>query len=142
MDKKTLANEPVGTGFDIGAVIETTGIPASTLHLWERRGLITSSGRSGLRRQYRADIIERLAFIVLCQRGHFTLDEIAQLIVECEVGTKTRLQEQLDGLLRQRARLDTVIDALRHAVECPEPLPYECPGLRAKLAGTFASSGA
>jgi DNA-binding transcriptional MerR regulator len=131
---------PSATGFDIGEVIAQTGIAASTLHLWERRGLISSTGRNGLRRQYQPDIIERLAFIVLCQRGRFTLDDIVQLTADIEVGTKTRLQQQLGELLQQRDQLDLAIDALGHAIQCPEPLPYECPGLRSKLAGTFRMS--
>jgi DNA-binding transcriptional MerR regulator len=122
---------------DIGEVIERTGLPASTLHLWERRGLIASRGRIGLRRQYQPDIFDRLAFIVLCQRGHFTLDTIVELIADMEVGKKGRLEEQLDRLVVQRSQLDAAIASLEHAIHCPEPLPYECPGLQAKLAGTF-----
>jgi DNA-binding transcriptional MerR regulator len=123
--------------FDIGEVIERTAIAASTLHLWERHGLIRATGRVGLRRQYPSDIFERLAFVVVCQRAHFTLNEIVHLMTDLENGTKARLQEQLDKLLARRSQIDEAIDGLRHAIHCPEPHPYDCPGLQAKLAGVF-----
>jgi hypothetical protein len=43
----------------IGEVIARTGLPASTRHLWERRGLIETVKRNGLRGQYATDIFER-----------------------------------------------------------------------------------
>jgi DNA-binding transcriptional MerR regulator len=128
------------TTIDIGEVISRTGVPASTLHLWERRGLIKTANRNGLRRQYPADIFERLAFVVLCQRGQFTLDTIVELTTDIELGNKDRLQQQLEQLLEQRNRLDTAIEGIQHAIWCPEPLPYECPAFIAKLATTFAAS--
>jgi DNA-binding transcriptional MerR regulator len=124
---------------DIGDVIARTGLPASTLHLWERRGLIHAVTRNGLRRQYTADIYERLAFIVLCQRGHFTLNTIVELAADIEQGTKTRLHTQFDALMVQRDQLDAAIEGIQHAIHCPEPLPYECPMFKAKLATTFDS---
>jgi len=54
-------------------------VPASTLHVWERAGLIESVARNGLRRQYAGDVIDRIALIVLGKRSGFSLDEIADL---------------------------------------------------------------
>ncbi len=139
-DQKRNDPNPDGLLVDIGVVIERTGLPASTLHHWERKGLIQSAGRSGLRRQYAPDIIERLAFVVLCQRGQFALESIVELMADIEVGTKDKLQQQLGLLIEERRGLDASIEALDHALQCPEPLPYECPGLRAKLAGAFGET--
>jgi DNA-binding transcriptional MerR regulator len=122
---------------DIGDVIARTKIPASTLHLWERRGLIHPVERVGLRRQYASDIYERLAFVVICQRGRFTLDTIVELATDMERGAKARLEHQLENLMRQRDELDSAIEGIQHAIHCPEPVPYDCPALKAKLAATF-----
>lgn len=61
---------------DIGEVVRRCGIPASTLRYYEEKGLIVSSGRHGLRRQYDADVLERLALISLGRTAGFSLDEI------------------------------------------------------------------
>lgn len=37
---------------DIGDVTAASGLPASTLHVWERHGLITPISRKSSRRQY------------------------------------------------------------------------------------------
>ncbi|GGM67890.1 hypothetical protein GCM10011608_61360 [Micromonospora sonchi] len=48
---------------DIAEVAEQTGTTASALRFYERRGLIRSSGRNGLRRTFSPDIIDRIALI-------------------------------------------------------------------------------
>ncbi|MDH4307144.1 MAG: MerR family transcriptional regulator, partial [Acidimicrobiia bacterium] len=65
---------------DIGDVTRGSGLPTSTLHVWERAGLLDPIGRDGLRRQYDAEVFQRLATIVLLQRGGFTLEEIRELL--------------------------------------------------------------
>ena len=65
---------------DIGEVCSRAGLPASTLHYYERQGLIHSVGRSGLRRQYEPDTLDRLAVITLARRAGFPLKEIASLL--------------------------------------------------------------
>ena len=44
---------------------------------YEEKGLIDSVGRRGLRRQFDAGVLERLAFIALGRTAGFSLDEIA-----------------------------------------------------------------
>ena len=46
---------------DISEVAKRTGVPASTLRHYEAKRLIVSIGRSGLRRVFAADVLERLA---------------------------------------------------------------------------------
>jgi DNA-binding transcriptional MerR regulator len=43
---------------DIGEVRSHTGLPASTLHYYERHGLVRSVERAGLRRQYEPGTID------------------------------------------------------------------------------------
>jgi DNA-binding transcriptional MerR regulator len=40
------------TDLDIAEVAHRAGVPASTLRFYEEKGLISSTGRRGLRRQY------------------------------------------------------------------------------------------
>ena len=81
---------------DIGDVRARTGLPASTLHYYERHGLIRSAGRTGLRRQYEPDTIERLAVIVLCQGAGLRLDEIGELLAtRGEAGWKDLVRAKL-----------------------------------------------
>lgn len=123
---------------DIGEVIAASGLPASTLHLWERRGLITSTGRIGLRRQYDPEVIDRLAIIVLCQRTGFTLAEIAQLFApDAFTAGKGLLENKLAALKAQRAELDAAIDGLEHALRCDHEATLDCPGFRSNLPGVL-----
>ena len=46
---------------DIGEVAQRARLTASTLRFYEEKGLIRSVGRRGLRRQFKPDVLERLA---------------------------------------------------------------------------------
>lgn len=126
------------TELDIAEVVAASGIPSSTLHLWERRGLIRSTRRVGLRRQYDAAIIQRLAIIVTCQRAGFTLQEIVELLApDAFDDGKEALDDKLVELRLRREELDLAIMGLEHAVACPEPSPMHCEGFLAKLDGVL-----
>jgi len=73
---------------DIAEVIHQTGLPASSLRYYEEKGLIASTGRHGLRRQYHDSVIERLGYIALARKAGFTLAEIAELLIEKNAGKK------------------------------------------------------
>ena len=62
---------------DIAEVARRAGVPASTLRYYEELGLIRSSGRRGLRRQFDANELERLSLVALGQSAGFSLDEMA-----------------------------------------------------------------
>ena len=64
---------------DISEVIKHSGVPASTLRYYEEKGLITSTGRRGLHRQFADDVLDRLALIALGRTSGFTLNEIAAM---------------------------------------------------------------
>ncbi|HAK92327.1 MAG TPA: MerR family transcriptional regulator, partial [Massilia timonae] len=46
---------------DIAEVAKRTGVPASTLRYYDKRGLIVSNGRQGLRRTFTPEVLDRLA---------------------------------------------------------------------------------
>jgi len=120
---------------DIGEVAERAGIPASTLRFYEEKGLVASTGRRGLRRQFDRDVLERLALIALGRSAGFSLDEIARIFAP---GGRVQIERQM--LTNKAADLDITIrklsamrDGLRHAAACRAPSHMECPTFRRLL---------
>jgi len=117
---------------DIGEVARQSGVPASTLRFYEEKGLIASVGRHGLRRQFDAGVLERLALIALGRAAGFSLDEVARMFAPEESPRIDRTMltakaDELDGTIR---RLTAMRDGLRHAAACPAPTHMECPTFR------------
>jgi len=127
---------------DIGEVAQRAGIPASTLRFYEEKGLVASTGRRGLRRQFDRDVLERLALIALGRSAGFSLDEIARMFAP---GGRLQIERQM--LTSKAADLDITIrklsamrDGLRHAAACRAPSHMECPTFRRLM--KIASHGA
>jgi len=121
---------------DIGEVARCSGLPVSTLHTWERHGILVPAARAGLRRQYEPEVLGTIALVVVGQRSGFTLDEIAELL---RAGLqsdqfRTVLGTRLGQLRERRTALDAAIAGLEHALECDEPDPLACPRFLAQLA--------
>lgn len=117
---------------DIAEVARRAGVPASTLRYYEERGLIRSSGRRGLRRQFEAKELERLSLVALGQCAGFSLDEIGRMF-----GADGRPKLDRKLLAAKAAALDETIRqliamrrGLRHAARCPAPRHMECPTFR------------
>ncbi|MEC9407034.1 MAG: helix-turn-helix domain-containing protein [Pseudomonadota bacterium] len=117
---------------DIGTVAARSGLPPATLRYYETRGLITSVGRRGLRRQYDASVLDQLALIALGKVAGFSLDEIGQMFSTHGEPCidRDRLSERADALEEQIQRLGALRDGLRHAARCPAPSHLECPTFR------------
>ncbi len=119
---------------DIGQVIELSGIPASTLHVWERAGLVQPVQRNGLRRQFDPDVLDRIALIVVSKRAGFSLGEIRELFApDAFEDGKALLESKLDELRERRAELDAAINGLEHAIACPASSPFACQSFRSTL---------
>lgn len=121
---------------DIGEVIRRSGVPASTLRYYEERGLIASTGRVGLRRQFDETVLERLALIATMRSAGFALDEVAGMFgadgrPDLDRALLTARADEVDATI---ARLTALSEALRHAAACPAPRHVECPTFRAILA--------
>jgi len=132
---------------NISEVAKRTGVPASTLRYYDDIGLIVSIGRSGLRRVFDTDVLERLALIALGQSAGFSLEEIARMFVGGRGVTidRKQLTAKADALDATIQRLGAMRDGLRHAARCPAPSHLECPTfqrlLRAAATQTHASRG-
>jgi DNA-binding transcriptional MerR regulator len=129
---------------DIGEVARQAGVPASTLRFYEDKGLIASIGRQGLRRQYAAPVLERLALIALGRAAGFSLEEIGSMFTaDGPRIDRRRLLARADEVDRSLRKLTAVRDGLRHAAACRAPSHLECPTFRRlmRAAGAGALGG-
>ncbi|MBS0335377.1 MAG: helix-turn-helix domain-containing protein [Proteobacteria bacterium] len=127
---------------DISEVAKRTGVPASTLRYYEKKGLIASPGRQGGRRRFAPSVLNQLALIALGQAAGFSLDEIGAMF---SPGGGPRIDRQ--KLAAKAEEIDTTIGqlravsrGLRHAAACPAPSHAECPTFQRLLKA--AASGA
>ena len=111
------------TELTIGQTAARSGLAVSTLHFYERVGLITSTRNDANQRRYRRDILRRLAFIRASQRVGIPLSEIREALdrlpkqrtpheadwAQLSAGWKDRLDEQIDQLVRLREDLTKCI---------------------------------
>ncbi len=123
---------------DIGDVREATGLSTATLHHYEQLGLITPTGRVGLRRQYDGNVLEALAVIALCQHSGFSLQEIRELMVRRKDSAwKSLAREKLQELDDRMRSLERARDGLRHALDCPSRDIMRCEHFRARLKAIY-----
>ena len=126
---------------DIVEVSQRSGVPASTLRYYEEKGLIASTGRSGLRRVFEAGVLDRLALISLGSAAGFSLDEIGRMFAPDGRPRIDRgmLADKARELSRTIRKLTAMRDGLEHAAVCPARSHLECPTFRRLLAA--AASG-
>ena len=113
---------------DITEVSKASGLPASALRFYEEKGLIESKGRSGLRRLFNSNVVDRLALISLARNVGFSLDEISKMFTHegIEIDRKL-LSAKADELDEKIKELTSMRDGLRHAVACKAANHFECP---------------
>jgi DNA-binding transcriptional MerR regulator len=114
---------------DIAAVAKRAGVAASTLRFYEKRGLITSVGPQGVRRQFAPGVLDQLALIALGQAAGLSLDEIRSMLSpngEPNIDRKVLMAkaEEIDAKVRH---LRAVGRGLRHAAACRAPSHAQCP---------------
>jgi len=61
----------------VGEVARRSGVAVSTLHFYEKKGLIASRRSPGNQRRYPRDVLRRVAFIRVAQRVGIQLADIA-----------------------------------------------------------------
>ncbi|GAA2785076.1 MerR family transcriptional regulator [Crossiella cryophila] len=109
-------------------------LPVSTLHYWERRGLITPHRRGG-RRYYDTDQLYRIAAIRHWRDiGRFSLEEIGVLLAG-----RTATHDWLDTVSARISLVDKEIKQLertgaylRHLLTCRQDVPERCATFRAE----------
>ncbi|MDF3288132.1 MerR family transcriptional regulator [Streptomyces silvisoli] len=123
-------------------IADQYGLALSTLHYWERRGLITAHRRSG-QRYYDADQRYRIALIRLWQStGLMSLDEIDSVLRGRTSTSDWReiVTDRITAIDNQLEQLRTARGYLNHLLSCPRDNPAaECPELRREIAGNGSS---
>lgn len=127
---------------DIAEVAKLTGVPASTLRYYEKKGLIASVGRQGARRRFSPQVLDQLALIALGQAAGLSLDEIGSML---SPNGRPAIDRQLlaakaDEINHTIRQLRAVSRGLRHAAACPAASHAECPTFQRLLKA--AASGA
>ncbi|PTV96008.1 MerR family transcriptional regulator [Rhodobacter aestuarii] len=107
----------------VGQVAERAGVAISTLHFYEKKGLIAALRSSGNQRRYARDVLRRIAIIRVAQDLGFSLSDIAALlrpfppdktpdvheVREMVAGWKAAIQARIEGLTELRDTLDGCI---------------------------------
>ena len=107
----------------VGEVAARSGLAASALRFYEKEGLITATRTSGGQRRYSRSVLRRLAFIRAARTVGLSLEEVREALgrlPSSRTPTKadwsaisrswrTRLDEQIEGLMALRDGLDSCI---------------------------------
>jgi DNA-binding transcriptional MerR regulator len=127
---------------DISDVAKQSGVAASALRYYARKGLIHPLQSAGARRQFSPAVLDQLALIALGQAAGFSLDEIRTMLTPGGAPDIDRamLASKADELERMVKRLTTMIEGLRHAVACPAPSHAACPSFQRLLKAAAAGA--
>jgi DNA-binding transcriptional MerR regulator len=128
---------------DISEVAKKSGVAASALRYYERKGLIHSLQAGSARRKFSPAVLDQLALIALGQAAGFSLDEIRVMFTpdgEPNID-RAMLASKADELEQMSKRLKAMVEGLRHAAVCPAASHAACPSfqrlLRAAAAGAL-----
>lgn len=127
---------------DISEVARKSGVAASALRYYERKGLIRSLQSEGARRKFAPAVLDQLALIALGQAAGFSLDEIRVMFTpdgEPDID-RAMLSAKADELERMVKRLKAMIEGLRHAAACPAPSHAACPSFQRLLKAAAAGA--
>ncbi|GAB1108815.1 MAG: hypothetical protein Sw2PiMacB_31590 [Shewanella algae] len=107
----------------IGQVAKRSGVPVSTIHFYESKGLISSQRSSGNQRRFPSTVLRLIAIIKVAQRTGVPLEEIKQALAKYGTNAKltaaqwrtisaelrASLDERIKKLTRLRDELDSCI---------------------------------
>lgn len=126
----------------VGDVAARFGVAVSTLHWWEKCGLLAPSRRSGRRAYDEADV-RRIALIQLLQStAMLSLPQIAALLTGRgdDQDWRTVVRDRVAACDEQIARLTAARGYLRHMLTCPSDHPADdCPYLAAEIDAYLAA---
>lgn len=132
----------MGRCMDIAEVARQTGVPAHTLRFYEKKGLISSVGPRGVRRQFAPSVLDQLALIALGQAGGLSLDEIRTMLSPSGEARVDRAMlvaraDEIDATIKQ---LQAMSRGLRHAAACPAASHAACPTFQRLLKAAAAGA--
>ena len=131
---KTANPRSIHWELSVGEVATRAGVAVSTLHFYERKGLIRSLRSAGNQRRYPRSILRRVAVIKVAQSTGIPLVEIAEALSrlpEDRPLTKEdwrKLSERWQkGLDARIARLTALRDQLTSCIGCGCLSTTDCP---------------
>ncbi|MFC4949989.1 MerR family transcriptional regulator [Pseudonocardia sp. GCM10023141] len=126
----------------IRAVAEHVGLPLSTLHYRERRGLLTPE-RRGDGRWYDTDQLYRVALIKTWRdTGQLGVEEIAGVLAATGPAWRETVHARIAAIEEQRARLAAARGYLEHLLTCQHTAALEeCPNFLATVGIPGAPAG-
>jgi DNA-binding transcriptional MerR regulator len=129
------SSQGVGMLLDIADVAQHSGLTASALRYYERRRLIRSSGRNGLRRTFHPDVLSRLALIKCARAAGFTLAQIGRFLVATpgDVELRKQMAQRAKDLDDQIAQLIRMRNSLSHAAICTHKPLVACPKFKSYI---------
>nr|CEL15269.1 Redox-sensitive transcriptional activator SoxR [Kibdelosporangium sp. MJ126-NF4]CTQ95690.1 Redox-sensitive transcriptional activator SoxR [Kibdelosporangium sp. MJ126-NF4] len=105
----------LSTELTVGELARRAGVPVSTLHFYETKGLISSRRTAGNQRRFRRDTLRRIAFIRIGQRVGVPLNTIADVLGQLPDGrvpnradwerVSEMWQEELNARIEQMLQL-------------------------------------
>ncbi len=112
--------DPSNPVLTVGEVASRSGVAVSTLHFYEKQGLIASARTAGNQRRYARAVLRRVAVIKVAQRMGIPLSEIAEALAHLPAhrvpskkdwGTMTQpWRSQLDARIAQLTQLRDQLD--------------------------------
>ncbi|MGB1466527.1 MAG: redox-sensitive transcriptional activator SoxR [Alcanivorax nanhaiticus] len=96
----------------VGEVAERSGVAVSTLHFYEKKGLIKSWRTAGNQRRYHRDVLRRVAVIKVAQRIGIPLAEITDALSALPDGRSPTARDWKCLSARWREQLDERIEQL------------------------------
>jgi len=118
----------------VGEVAKRAGVPVSTLHFYESRGLIESSRNAGNQRRYPSLVLRTIAIIKVAQRTGIPLEEIKNAFGRYPPNSKltaaqwgemsTAWREDLNARIRT---LEALRDSLDDCIGCGCLSLEDCP---------------
>ena len=105
----------------VGEVAKRSGVPISTIHFYESKGLIESSRSEGNQRRYAAVVLRYIAVIKVAQRTGIPLESIRQAFEHFPAGgvltaaqwekLSARWRSELDARIHKLVRLRDELDS-------------------------------
>ncbi|MBE1468485.1 redox-sensitive transcriptional activator SoxR [Kibdelosporangium phytohabitans] len=112
----------LSTELTVGELARRAGVPVSTLHFYETKGLISSRRTAGNQRRFRRDTLRRIAFIRIGQRVGVPLNTIAEVLDELPDGrVPTRADwERVSEMWRDEldARIEQMLQLRNDFTDC------------------------
>jgi DNA-binding transcriptional MerR regulator len=114
----------------IGETAARFDLAPHVLRHWESMGLVAPR-RSGDRRRYDADDLYRIAMVITAKRGGMSLDDIRELYLAPDGGTRKEILRRHQSALRRRiAEMRAALDLIDHGVDCGAEDIVDCPHFR------------